>query len=63
MDRETSERSTTLSLARSVEQKYCDELKAKGRAEMIQKKNRISFRCLFSGTKVKWIFGYVPRCS
>jgi glycerol kinase len=30
-------------------QKYCDELKAKGHAaEMIQ--NRISFRCLFSGT-------------
>jgi glycerol kinase len=39
--------------------KYCDELKAAGHAEMIQKKDR-TLDAYFSGTKVKWILDNVP---
>jgi glycerol kinase len=38
--------------------KYCDELKAAGYANLIQKKDW-TFRRLFSGTKVKWILDNV----
>ena len=40
--------------------KYCDELKAKGHAEMIQKKTGLVLDAYFSGTKVKWILDNVP---
>lgn len=35
--------------------KYCDELKAAGHAEMIQKKTGLILDAYFSGTKIKWI--------
>lgn len=40
--------------------KYCDELKAQGHAEMIQKKTGLILDAYFSGTKVKWILDNVP---
>ncbi|MBU0940147.1 MAG: glycerol kinase GlpK [Bacteroidetes bacterium] len=40
--------------------KYCDELKAKGHADMIQKKTGLVLDAYFSGTKVKWILDNVP---
>ncbi|WP_374173671.1 glycerol kinase GlpK [Flavobacterium tructae] len=40
--------------------KYCDELKAKGHTEMIQKKTGLILDAYFSGTKVKWILDNVP---
>ncbi|EIA09171.1 glycerol kinase GlpK [Flavobacterium frigoris] len=40
--------------------KYCDELKAQGHAEMIQKKTGLVLDAYFSGTKVKWILDNVP---
>jgi glycerol kinase len=40
--------------------KYCDELKAAGHAEMIQKKTGLVLDAYFSGTKVKWILDNVP---
>ncbi|MFV8343162.1 glycerol kinase GlpK [Flavobacterium sp. XS2P39] len=39
--------------------KYCDELKAQGHAEMIQKKTGLVLDAYFSGTKVKWILDNV----
>jgi glycerol kinase len=39
--------------------KYCDELKAKGHAEMIKKKTGLVLDAYFSGTKVKWILDNV----
>ena len=39
--------------------KYCDELKASGYAEMIQKKTGLVLDAYFSGTKVKWILDNV----
>ena len=39
--------------------KYCDELKAAGYAEMIQKKTGLVLDAYFSGTKVKWILDNV----
>ncbi|SDX31385.1 glycerol kinase GlpK [Flavobacterium degerlachei] len=39
--------------------KYCDELKAKGHAEMIQQKTGLVLDAYFSGTKVKWILDNV----
>lgn len=39
--------------------KYCDELKAKGHAEMIQKKTGLILDAYFSGTKIKWILDHV----
>jgi glycerol kinase len=38
---------------------YCDELKAKGLAEMIQEKTGLVIDAYFSGTKVKWILDHV----
>jgi glycerol kinase len=35
--------------------KYCDELKAAGYANLIQKKTGLILDAYFSGTKVKWI--------
>lgn len=40
--------------------KYCDQLKAQGHAEMIQKKTGLVLDAYFSGTKVKWILDNVP---
>jgi len=40
--------------------KYCDELKAKGHADMIHKKTGLVLDAYFSGTKVKWILDNVP---
>lgn len=40
--------------------KYCDELKAAGHKEMIQKKTGLLLDAYFSGTKVKWILDNVP---
>jgi glycerol kinase len=39
--------------------KYCDELKAKGHADMIQKKTGLILDAYFSGTKIKWILDHV----
>lgn len=39
--------------------KYCDELKAAGHAEMIQKKTGLILDAYFSGTKIKWILDNV----
>jgi glycerol kinase len=39
--------------------KYCDDLKAAGHAEMIQKKTGLILDAYFSGTKVKWILDNV----
>lgn len=39
--------------------KYCDELKAQGHAEMIQKKTGLVLDAYFSGTKIKWILDNV----
>ncbi|MCV9926658.1 glycerol kinase GlpK [Flavobacterium sp. LS1R49] len=39
--------------------KYCDELKAKGHAKMIQKKTGLILDAYFSGTKIKWILDNV----
>lgn len=38
---------------------YCDELKEKGHAEMIQEKTGLVLDAYFSGTKVKWILNNV----
>ncbi|UTN04117.1 glycerol kinase GlpK [Flavobacterium bizetiae] len=40
--------------------KFCDELKAQGHADMIQKKTGLILDAYFSGTKVKWILDNVP---
>jgi len=39
--------------------KYCDELRAKGHADMIQDKTGLVIDSYFSGTKVKWILDHV----
>jgi glycerol kinase len=39
--------------------KYCDELKAAGYANLIQKKTGLILDAYFSGTKVKWILDNV----
>ncbi|MEN2401669.1 glycerol kinase GlpK [Flavobacterium sp. MC2016-06] len=39
--------------------KYCDELKAKGHSDMIQKKTGLLLDAYFSGTKLKWILDNV----
>lgn len=39
--------------------KYCDELKANGKAQMIQEKTGLVIDSYFSGTKVKWILDNV----
>ncbi|MBF2708955.1 glycerol kinase GlpK [Flavobacterium soyangense] len=39
---------------------YCDELKAQGHAEIIQKKTGLVLDAYFSGTKIKWILDNVP---
>jgi glycerol kinase len=38
---------------------FCDELKAKGLAEMIQEKTGLVIDAYFSGSKVKWILDHV----
>jgi glycerol kinase len=38
---------------------HCDQLKAEGRAEMIQKKTGLVLDAYFSGTKLKWILDNV----
>lgn len=38
---------------------FCDELKAQGKAEMIQEKTGLVLDAYFSGTKVKWILDNV----
>jgi glycerol kinase len=39
--------------------KFCDELKAKGLAQMIQEKTGLVIDAYFSGSKVKWILDHV----
>ncbi len=38
----------------------CDELRAKGRAGMIQKKTGLVLDAYFSGTKLQWLLDHVP---
>jgi glycerol kinase len=39
---------------------FCDELKASGRAELIQRKTGLLLDAYFSGTKLKWLLDNVP---
>ena len=39
---------------------YCDELKAKGLAEVYKEKTGLEIDAYFSATKIKWILEYVP---
>jgi glycerol kinase len=39
---------------------FCDELKAKGRSELIQQKTGLIIDAYFSATKLKWILDTVP---
>jgi len=40
--------------------KFCDELKAAGHAELIQKKTGLVIDAYFSGSKLRWLLDHVP---
>lgn len=41
--------------------KYCEQLKAEGKAEMIREKTGLIIDAYFSATKIRWILDHVPE--